>query len=234
MLLEELKKLHKNKNVTTETRFHKKTYFDEKVDYFVNISMPNLRTLAKEHYQTVSNSIMVQLITNEIHEYRLLALIILSYQIKEQELKEQEKTVEFYLEYLDNVNNWDLVDVSAANILGRYFYNIDDYNLLYELSLSKNLWYKRIAIVATYYMITKDRFDITLDITDNLLNDNHDLIHKACGWMLREVGKRNNEVLTEYLEVNYLDIPRTTLRYAIEKYPKTIRKMILKGDFSWR
>lgn len=234
MLFEELRKLHENNSTETKTRFHKKTYYNDEVDYFVNISLPNLRNLAKKFYSNVDDSTIIQLMTDKIHEYRLLALIILTYQIKEKDLKQQADIVNIYLKYIDNVNNWDLVDVSAANILGRYFHNIDDYNLLYELSLSKNLWYKRIAIVATYYMITKDRFDITLDIVDNLLKDKHDLIHKACGWMLREVGKQDSEVLSEYLYVNYSDIPRTTLRYAIEKYPKTIRKMILKGDFSWR
>ncbi len=115
-----------------------------------------------------------------------------------------------------------------------YLYNIQDFDLLYELSNSKNLWIKRISVVATNYLIKHNELSIPLDIIDKLLEDKHDLIHKANGWMLRNIGDKNRELLTEYLFVNYNKIPRITLRYAIEHYEDKVRKNILKGDFSWR
>ena len=234
MLIDELKSLYTYQEPLTNTRFHKKSYVVGEEDYFVGISMPDLRLLAQKYQNQISNKEIVDLLTHRIHEHRLLALLILNYQMKNVNLDQQKEIVNLYLEHLDYVNNWDLVDCSASGILGRYLFNVQDYSLLYELSLSKNLWYKRVSIVATWYLIDKKELSITLDIVDNLIQDSHDLIHKACGWMLRELGKRDVETLTEYLEVNYNIMPRTMLRYAIERYPEDIRKRILKGDFLWR
>jgi 3-methyladenine DNA glycosylase AlkD len=233
MIYQELKQIQNYQEPITSTRFHKKSYVEGQVDYFVGISMPDIRTLAKKYYLSISELELNNLLTDKIHEYRLLGLVILSNQMKNN-LVEQKKVVEKYLDYLDYVDNWDLVDCSAASILGRYLYQIEDYELLYELSFSDNLWYKRVSIVSTWYLIKKGFLDVTLDLVDNLMSDTHHLIHKACGWMLRELGKKDKELLTEYLNVNYQDMPRTMLRYAIEKYPENIRKKILKGDFSWR
>jgi len=234
MLIDELKLLYAYQEPITNTRFHKKSYVAGEEDYFVGISLPDLRLLAQKYQNQITNKEILDLLTHKIHEHRLLALLILGYQMKKANLDQQKEVVNLYLERLDYVNNWDLVDCSASGILGRYLYNIQDYSLLYELSLSTNLWYKRVSIVATWYLIDKKELSITLDIVDNLILDSHDLIHKACGWMLRELGKRDVEILTEYLEVNYNIMPRTMLRYAIEKYPEDIRKRILKGDFLWR
>ena len=234
MLEKELKALYQVKNPVTKTRFHKESYVEGEIDYFVGINLPDLRNLAKKYKDEITKEELTNLIQDKIHEHRLLALLILSYQMKEENQLNQKDIVEFYLDNLNYVNNWDLVDVSAANILGRYFYNIEDYSLLYELSLSDNLWYKRISVVATWFLIDKNILDITLDITDNLIEEKHDLLHKACGWMLRELGKKDIAMLNEYIEVNYQKMPRTMLRYAIEKHPKEIRKRILKGDFLWR
>ena len=234
MLEKELKALYQVKNPVTKTRFHKESYVEGEIDYFVGINLPDLRNLAKKYKDEITKEELTNLIQDKIHEHRLLALLILSYQMKEENQLNQKDIVEFYLGNLNYVNNWDLVDVSAANILGRYFYNIEDYSLLYELSLSDNLWYKRISGVATWFLIDKNVLDITLDITDNLIEEKHDLLHKACGWMLRELGKKDIAMLNEYIEVNYQKMPRTMLRYAIEKHPKEIRKRILKGDFLWR
>ena len=234
MLLDELKSLYTYQEPLNTTRFHKKSYVLGEEDYFVGINLPELRLLVKKYHSEITNEEILDLLTHKIHEHRLFALLILSYQMKSANLEKQKEIVNIYLSHLDYVNNWDLVDCSASNILGRYLYNVQDYSLLYELSLATNLWYKRVSIVATWYLIDKKELSITLDIVDNLILDSHDLIHKACGWMLRELGKRDLETLTEYLKINYNIMPRTMLRYAIEKYPEDIRKRILKGDFLWR
>ncbi len=233
MIYQELKKVQSYREPITSTRFHKKNYLEGQFDYFVGISMPDIRSLAKKYYQSISEEELNGLLKDRIHEYRELGFIILGNKMKDN-IEKQKIVVEKYLEYLDYVDNWDLVDCSAHVILGKYLYQTEDYSLLYELSFSDNLWFKRISIVATWYLIKKGFLEVTLDLVDNLMNDTHHLIHKACGWMLRELGKRDNELLTEYLNVNYNDMPRTMLRYAIEKYPEDIRKKILKGDFSWR
>ncbi|MFA7076755.1 MAG: DNA alkylation repair protein [Candidatus Izemoplasmatales bacterium] len=234
MLFKELKSLHEYKDPITKTRFHKKHYVSNKEDYFVGISVPNLRILAKKYQNKLSDNQIIDLLKNKIHEYRLFGLLVLVYQMEKADIIRQKSIVELYLENLDSVNNWDLVDLSCSPILGKYLYNIQDFSLLYELSLSKDLWYKRVSIVSTWYLIRKKELSVTLDIVDNLINDPQDLIHKASGWMLRELGKKDIESLTDYIETNYLAMPRTMLRYAIEKYPENIRKRILKGDFLWR
>ncbi|MDT8336534.1 MAG: DNA alkylation repair protein [Candidatus Izemoplasmatales bacterium] len=234
MLLEELKALYSYSEPQTNTRFHKKSYVDGQIDYFVGISLPELRTLAKKYYKTIQSNEIKDLLTNKIHEHRLLALLILSYQMKKANIDTQKQIIEFYLENIDFIDNWDLVDLSAPNVLGKYLYNIKDFSLLYELSLSNDLWYKRISIVSTWHLISKEELSVTLDLVDNLINESHDLLHKACGWMLRELGKKDINLLTDYIETNYIKMPRTMLRYAIEKYPEDIRKRILKGDFLWR
>ena len=234
MLFQELEALQKYEKPQITTRFHKKNYVEGEEDFFVGINLPDLRKLAKTYYLIISDSDLDILLVNKIHEYRLLGLIILTYQIKDADINIQKEIVDKYLKNLDYVNNWDLVDVSAANILGKYLFNTEDYSLLYELSKSTNLWYKRISIVSTWYLISQGELETTLNIVDNLLEDKHDLIHKACGWMLRELGKKDQELLTDYLKKNYSKLPRTMLRYAIEKYSENIRKRILKGDFLWR
>lgn len=232
-MLEEIKQFQTYKEPVEYSPYHKK-YTEQGIDYFVGISVPNLRKIAKKYYHTIDKKEMNHLIGSKIHEYRLLALIILTYQMRAADLNQQEEIVEYYLSNIEFINNWDLVDVSAYLILGRYLYTIQDFDLLYEFSHSDNLWIKRIAVVSTYYLIKNDEFSVPLDIIDNLLTDTHDLIHKANGWMLRNIGDRNRGLLNEYLYVNYLNIPRTTLRYAIEHYEEPIRKAILKGDFSWK
>ncbi|MBN2881814.1 DNA alkylation repair protein [Candidatus Woesearchaeota archaeon] len=234
MLIDELQALYSYSEPQTATRFHKKSYVEGQIDYFVGISLPELRILAKKHYKTIHNTEIKNLLNDKIHEHRLLGLLILNYQIKSADINIQKQIAELYLQNIDFVDNWDLVDLSAPNILGRYLYNIQDFSLLYELSLSNHLWYKRISIVSTWYLISKKELSVTLDLVDNLINESHDLLHKACGWMLRELGKKDINLLTDYLETNYTIMPRTMLRYAIEKYPEDIRKKVLKGDFLWR
>ena len=138
----------------------------------------------------------------------------------------QKKVVDFYLQHLPTVNNWDLVDLSADKILGRYLLGKST-KILYKLVKSKNLWERRIAIVSTFAFIKQNKFDHTLRFTEILLRDKHDLIHKACGWMLREVGKRDVGILLKFLDKNSSQMPRTMLRYAIERLPKNKRKFYL-------
>jgi len=232
-LFEELKQLHKYKKPIESSRYHKQ-YEEGVVDYYIGISAPTLRKISKKYYKTINTKELNQLISSEIHEYRLLALIILTDQIKKANLEDQKVIVEYYLENIKYINNWDLVDVSAYLVLGRYLYNISDYSLLYEFAESDNLWIKRIGIVATNYLIRNNELSVTLDIVDILLKDTHDLIHKANGWMLRNLGDKDQDTLTEYIYTNYNDMPRTTLRYAIEHYQEDKRKAILRGDFTWK
>lgn len=232
-MFEELKKLHKHDKPIESSRYHK-PYVDGERNYFVGITTPNLRSISKRWYKEITNADLETLMTHTFHEYRLLAMIILNDKMEKARLNVQKQIVGFYLSHLEYINNWDLVDVSAYSILGRYLYNIQDYSLLYEFSESNNLWIKRISIVATNYLIKKNELSVTLDIVDRLLQDKHDLIHKANGWMLRNLGDKDRELLTEYLFVHYNNIPRTTLRYAIEHYPEVQRKAILKGEFLWK
>ncbi len=232
-MFEELIKMQKYKIPIDKSPFFKK-YEEGFTDYHVGISVPDLRKLSKKYYRSILYSDLDILFHSKINEYRLLALIILVDKINKSRLNEQKNIVEYYLENIKFVNNWNLVDASAYQILGMYLYNIQNFDLLYELSNSNNLWIKRISIVATNYLIKHNELSVPLDIIDNLLEDKHDLIHKANGWMLRNIGDKNRELLTEYLFVHYNVIPRTTLRYAIEHYEEIKRESILKGDFSWR
>jgi 3-methyladenine DNA glycosylase AlkD len=233
MILEELKELQKYKEPVTKTNFHKENYNKNEIDFFVGISNPDIRKLAKKYYKNIDQKELLFLLTNKIHEYRLIALIMMTEKMKTKDLNIQKELVDMYLKHIEYVNNWDLVDLSAYKILGQYLLNINDFSLLYEMSLSKELWIKRISVVSTWILIKYGKYKITLDITDNLIHEEHDLLHKACGWMLREVGKKNIDVLSAYIYKHYLEMPRTMLRYAIERYPEQIRKAILRGDFGW-
>ena len=142
---------------------------------------------------------------------------------------DKKEIADFYLSNTKHINNWDLVDLSADRILGGYLFDKDK-KMLFELAESANLWKRRIAIVSTFNFIKQGRFDETLRIAELLIKDKHDLIHKACGWMLREVGKRDEKVLKDFLKKNYKHMPRTMLRYAIERFPERRRKAYLEGE----
>lgn len=233
MILKELEKISKNLPVNNHTKFHKKHYINNEIDYFLNINTPTLRKLAKKYYKLITEKELETLITNRLHEYRVVALMILTYKNASNNKSEIIKNFNFYLKYIDYVNNWDLVDISAPNIIGKYIYSTNKNNILFKLTKSKKLWQERIAIVANLYLIKKGELKLPINIITKLLKHNHDLIHKANGWMLREIGKQNINLLNNFIKENYKDIPRTTLRYAIEKHDDIIRKRILKGDFKW-
>ena len=141
----------------------------------------------------------------------------------------QKQIYNLYLDNIEFINNWDIVDISAGNIVGAYLHQKDK-ALLYRLVYADNLWERRISIISTFYFIRQNEFDDTLKIAEILLNDKEDLIQKAVGWMLREVGKREIEIEEEFLQEHYMKMPRTMLRYAIEKFPETRRKMYLRGE----
>jgi len=200
-------------------------------DSFAGIRNPILRTLSKKH-KSISLIDATQLLTHKIHEIRLLAIFILELKIKNKKTtdEEKDKIAEIYLKHLDYVNNWDLVDASAHYILGAWVFGKDN-KVLIELAKRDSLWNNRVAIIATFHHIRQHSFDVTLEIAEILLHHPHDLIHKAVGWMLREIGNRNVEIELAFLKKHYSTMPRTMLRYAIEKFDQPLRNQIMKGTF---
>jgi 3-methyladenine DNA glycosylase AlkD len=190
-------------------------------DVFIGLTVPQLRSVAKK-YVLLPHNDLEELLASPIHEYRLLAVMILVYHY-EKEPDDRKRIYDFYLQHTARINNWDLVDASAAHIVGDYLQD-KSRQPLYKLAGSKNLWERRIAIVATHAFIKKHQFADTIAITNLLIGDKHDLIHKACGWMLREVGKQDRMVLERYLRDHAKHLPRTTLRYSIERFPVEKRK----------
>jgi len=224
-LIKEMEKLSSKERVEHSGRFFKtgKGEYGEG-DVFLGLTMPEQRKFAKK-YRELSLSNLQRLLDSKIHEHRMIAGIILTEKYK----KNPEEIFNFYLKNAKRFNNWDLVDATCPKIVGNF---LKDKNkkILYGLANSKNLWEKRIAIVSTYSFIIENQFADTLKISEILLNDKRDLIHKAVGWMLREVGKKNVDVLKDFLKINYKKLPRTTLRYAIERFSKGERKKYLKGE----
>lgn len=198
-------------------------------DVFAGVSVPAQRQIAKGFHKEAAATDIQKLLQSPVHEHRLTALLLLVLQFqKAKKEKNKEELVSLYLANLEGVNNWDLVDSSAPYILGAYLFNKPK-TLLYEFATSGHLWKQRIAIVATYYFIKKEQYEDTLAIAKLLLHHPHDLIHKATGWMLRKVGNRNKETAVEFLAMHYQTMPRTALRYAIEKLEPQLRLQFLKG-----
>ena len=224
----ELKSLANPKQAKILQRFFKtkKGEYGEG-DIFLGIKVPVQRKVAKKYYNLNFSQIQ-KLLDSKIHEHRMIALLILIDKCQKADDKNKKKIFEFYLKNSKNINNWDLVDLSAPKIVGNFLLK-KDRKILSKLAKSKNLWEKRIAIVSTYSFIRNNQFEDTLKIARILLNDSHDLIHKAVGWMLREVGKKDEEILEGYLIRNYKKMPRTMLRYAIEKFEEDKRKSYLLG-----
>jgi 3-methyladenine DNA glycosylase AlkD len=197
-------------------RYFKDTGDDE----FLGIRAPVLRALSRE-LQSLPFEVLEEMLDSRVHEERSLALLILVRRYR----KEPEAVKELYFRKIDRVNNWDLVDLSARDIVGAS----GDRAVLRELAKSESLWKRRIAVVATQHYIRRKNFDETLRLAKFLLRDPEDLIHKAVGWMLREVGERDRAVLEAFLAKHAREMPRTMLRYAIEKFPEGERKKWLKG-----
>ena len=196
-------------------------------DQFLGIRVPTLRTLARAH-AGLSLRDAIDLLRSPLHEARLLALIILVNAYKKADDKERDAIYKSYLANTRFINNWDLVDASAAEIVGRHLAEGSRAELT-RLARSSSLWERRIAIIATFHFIRQNDYADTLRIARLLLKDEHDLIHKAVGWMLREVGKRDHAVEESFLARHYKQMPRTMLRYAIERFPEAERQAYLKG-----
>lgn len=197
-------------------------------DIFAGIKVPVSRKIANQ-FKDLTFQDLQKIIKSKIHEERLIALFILVARYKKGSLKEREQIFNFYLKNIRYVNNWDLVDLSAEKIIGAFLIDKDK-SLLFDLVKSSNVWERRIAIMSTFHFIKAHQFAATLKISEMLLKDKHDLIHKAAGWMLREIGKRNIEAEELFLQKYYHDMPRTMLRYAIEKFPENKRLDYLKGN----
>jgi 3-methyladenine DNA glycosylase AlkD len=198
-------------------------------DQFLGVTVPDQRKVAKACFKEISLKEVSQLLHNPFHEVRLTALMLLVYRY--QNLKsdsDREEIVNFYLQHLDFVNNGDLVDSSCHHILGNYYWQKDK-NLFYSLADSGQLWRQRVAMISSYFWIKKGEFGDALDLAEILKNHPHDLIHKAVGWMLREIGNKDFNGEYEFLRKHYQSMPGTTLRYAIEKFPEELRQDFLKG-----
>lgn len=200
-------------------------------DIFYGITVPQTRAIAKK-YSKLNLTDAEELLRSKIHEERLCALLLLveNYEKKGVTEKEKEEIVKFYLKNTKLVNNWDLVDLSAHHILGEWLYmRKKKRKLLYTLAKSENLWERRISIITCFYFIKNKDYKDALKIAKIHLNDEQDLMHKAVGWMLREIGKKDLEAEEEFLKKHYKKMPRTMLRYAIEKFSENKRQKYLKG-----
>ena len=197
-------------------------------DVFLGVAVPVLRKVAKECGATPLPE-AIRLLRSAIHEERLLALLLLMHAYTNAHDSLKKKIYTAYLKNSCYINNWDLVDLSAPNIVGSYLRDKSK-KPLYTLAKSRNLWEKRIAILATFHFIKKNDVSDALQISEILLNDDHDLIHKAVGWMLREVGKRDLHVEEKFLRQHCKKMPRTMLRYAIERFPEVKRRRYLNGS----
>ena len=196
-------------------------------DRFIGVRVPRIRKLVRAHPDIPLEEVE-QLLQSEIHEERLLALLLMVQHYQRGDGKVRKRLYQLYLGSTEFINNWDLIDVTAKNIVGAWLEN-KSRKPLYKLARSKSLWERRIAIMATFRYIPADDFEDCLKLAEMLRDDEHDLIHKAVGWMLREVGKRDRAVEEAFLQQHYQSMPRTMLRYAIEKFPEKRRQAYLKG-----
>lgn len=208
-------------------------------DEFAGINVPIIREIANQ-FQDLTFDDLDIIIQSKIHEERLASLLILVIKYQAGSESVQKSVFDFYMKHLDYINNWDLVDLSADKIVGAYLFehapifqvgirSFKPTELLEELAESKNLWHRRVSVLATFYFIKNNQFVYAFQIATMLLKDKHDLIHKAVGWMLREIGKRSQEAEEYFLKMHYKKMPRTMLRYAIERFPEELRQAYLKG-----
>jgi len=232
MRLQELRSEIKSK-FDKERAEHSKRFFKTgkgeygEGDVFYGLSVPEMRVLVKKYCNFIGPQDVQILLNSGVHEERMIGLLIL---VKKYEKNSIARGLifEMYMENYKNINNWDLVDVTAPRIVGNYLLD-KNRKVLYDFARSDNLWKKRIAIISTFWFIRNNDSKDTLKISEILLNDKHDLIHKAVGWALREVGKKDLKVEEEFLKKHYKKMPRTMLRYAIEKFEEKKRLRYLKG-----
>jgi 3-methyladenine DNA glycosylase AlkD len=230
-LKQDLKKASDKKQAALLQRFFKTSEGQYGAgDVFLGIKVPIQRAICKNYGSKLTLDDIQELLNDNIHEHRLCALFALVAQYKKADEKQKKKIYRFYLKNTKRINNWDLVDLSAHKIVGDYLLD-KDRKILYKLAKSKNLWEKRISIISTFAFIAKGQLKDSIKISELLLKDKHDLIHKAVGWVLREVGKKDVKVLEKFIQKHYKDMPRTMLRYSIEKFPEKKRKKYLIGKW---
>jgi len=194
-------------------------------DKFLGVSVPDVRKVAKNHKNATINE-LTEMMQSEWHEVRLCALTILKEQFKKADDMLRKQLFDFYLAHTQRINNWDLVDCSCYAVVGEYLLD-KSRDILYRLAESPLLWDNRIAIVSTFAFIRKNQLDDVYALSDQLMHHPHDLIHKAVGWMLREAGKRNPQRLYDYVMSRRVEMPRTMLRYAIEKFSQEERAILM-------
>jgi 3-methyladenine DNA glycosylase AlkD len=185
-------------------------------DIFIGLSNPQVQALVKEHWKSTQITDIQELINDKIHELRFAGLLVLVAQFPKSSPIQQQEIIEFYLKNIHQINNWDLVDCSAYKLLGKFLLN-KDRQILYHIAESGHLWSERVAVVSCLEFIRNGQFSDIFNLSEKFLSHKHDLMHKACGWMLREVGKRDELALEEFLDEHLQKMPRTMLRYAIER-----------------
>lgn len=197
-------------------------------DKFIGVVVPDIRKIAKTN-KALPLKEVEKLLNNEYHECRMCALMILIEHFRKAKNDEERKgIVDFYLSYTQRINNWDLVDLSCRDIVGMYLLDKEDRSILYKLAKSDLLWDQRIAVISTYPLLKKGDFTDIIRLSEYFLTHKHDLMHKATGWMLREAGKVEKSVLTAFLDKHYKEMPRTMLRYSIEKLSAEEKKHYMK------
>lgn len=197
-------------------------------DIFWGIKVPAQQQIAKRHLKTLQVQDFGLLLAHPVHEIRLSTLYIMVKLYEKADADLKNEIYALYMQNLNYINNWDLVDCSAPGIVGAHLID-GQWDILYEMAVADHLWTQRVAIIATYYHIRKGIYEPTLRISELLLNHSHDLIHKAVGWMLREIGNRDMQTEQSFLQKHYMQMPRTMLRYAIEKFEESLRQDYLKG-----
>ena len=229
IILKEIYSHRNKKKAKILSRFFKtgKGYYGEG-DIFWGLTVPISRRIALK-YKDISLKEINFLLKHKVHEVRLVGILVLVHRYRSGAVGEREKIMNFYLKNTRYINNWDLVDLSASQILGEYLLNKKDKKILIRLARSKNLWEQRIAMISTFAFIRRGELAWTFKIARMFIDHQHDLIHKATGWMLRETGKKDMKALREFLDKNLFLMPRTMLRYAIERFPENVRLRYLKN-----
>ncbi len=224
---QELNKLKNPEKIEVYQRFFKtgKGEYGEG-DIFLGLRMAQTREIMKKYFNEAGFNDVQKLLNSKIHEYRMVGVLVLVEKFKKADDKLRKDIFNFYLKNTKNINNWDLIDLSAPNVVGRYLLD-KNRKILYTLAKSKSLWERRISVLATFTFIREKDFKDAIKISEMLLNDSHDLIHKAVGWMLREMGKKDEKELIKFLDKHTLQMPRTMLRYSIERLQEKKRKYYL-------
>jgi 3-methyladenine DNA glycosylase AlkD len=227
-LINDLKKMADSKTAFSLSKYYKTGVGEyAENDKFLGIRVPVLHRLERK-YQSLTISELEMALTSEFHEIRMLVLFILVNKYKKALSDSfKEEVYNLFIRNTEHINNWDLIDFNTYKVIGDFVYEKGLESVLISFAESESMWERRIAIVSTLFYIKKNSFELTLEISKILLNDKQDLIHKAVGWMLREVGKRDLKIMKSFLEENIRSLPRTSLRYAIEKLPKPVQKYYL-------